>query len=47
MTTTLQNLVGGSWVDQSGRDVYQIINPADGKSVVAKFAYSTPEDVAT
>lgn len=46
MTTQLQNLVGGSWIDQSGGDVHQIINPADGNSVVAEFAYSTAEDVA-
>ncbi|MFQ6047793.1 MAG: CoA-acylating methylmalonate-semialdehyde dehydrogenase [Phycisphaerae bacterium] len=47
MARQLKNLIGGQWIEPSGTDRYQIINPADGQSLVAELAYSTPEDVAS
>jgi malonate-semialdehyde dehydrogenase (acetylating)/methylmalonate-semialdehyde dehydrogenase len=41
----LKNLVGGRYVEASGEPC-QVINPADGKTVVAEMRYSTPADVA-
>jgi 1-pyrroline dehydrogenase len=47
MSTTLkrhQMFVGGDWVDSSGGDVQEIINPANGK-VIAHVPKGTSEDV--
>jgi 1-pyrroline dehydrogenase len=47
MSTTLkrhQMFVGGDWVDSSGGDVQEIINPANGK-VIAHVPRGTSEDV--
>src|SRR6202162_2387187 len=47
MSTTLkrhQMFVGGHWVDSSGGDVQEIINPANGK-VIAHVPKGTAEDV--
>ncbi len=46
MVGQLMNLVGGKWMDQSATERHQIVNPADGKTVVAEFGLSAPEDVA-
>ncbi len=46
MVGQLMNLVGGKWVDQSATERHQIVNPADGRTVVAEFGLSAPEDVA-
>jgi len=45
MTAQLKNLVGGKWLDQAGEETHEIINPADGKTVVATLKYSTGGDV--
>lgn len=45
MAKQLKNLVGGKWVDQSAKERLKIINPTDGETVLAEFAYSTPADV--
>lgn len=45
MHQALKNLVNGCWVDQNGAEPYQILNPSDGKTVVAEFRYSTPADI--
>src|ERR1700693_2486292 len=47
MSTTLkrhQMFVGGHWVDSSGGDVQEVINPANGK-VIAHVPKGTAEDV--
>jgi 1-pyrroline dehydrogenase len=47
MSTTLKRqkmFVGGDWVDSSGGDVQEIINPANGK-VIAHVPKGTAEDV--
>lgn len=41
----LRNLVGGKWLDQSAKETSRIVNPADGSTVVAEFAFSTADDV--
>ena len=46
MTRQLKNLVGGEWVDPRGAETWRIVNPADGKTVVATTRPSTAEDVA-
>ncbi len=46
MVKQLKNLVGPQRSDQSGDRKYRIINPTDGKSVVAELGYSTADDVA-
>ncbi|HET6267967.1 MAG TPA: aldehyde dehydrogenase family protein, partial [Acidobacteriota bacterium] len=46
MTMELKNLVGDQWLSQNGQQEYQIVNPADGRTVVARFRYSTDADVA-
>lgn len=46
MTIQLKNLVGGQWLEPNGPQEYQIINPADGETIVARFRYSTSADVA-
>jgi len=46
MTRSLQNLVGGSWTDPSGEEIHKILNPADGKTIVAELRYSTDRDTA-
>ena len=46
MTKKLMNLVGGEWVEAHGDEPRRILNPADGKSVVAELRYSTQEDVS-
>src|SRR5262249_6648877 len=38
--------VGDQWLGQNGPQEYQILNPADGRTVVAQFRYSTDSDVA-
>lgn len=44
MTRRLQNLIGGKWANPSGKESYQIRNPADGQTVVAELRYSTESD---
>ena len=47
MSTTLkrqQMFIGGDWVESSGGDVQEIINPANGK-VIAHVPKGTKEDV--
>ena len=47
MSTTLkrqQMFIGGDWVESSGGDVQEIINPANGE-VIAEVPRSTAEDV--
>jgi malonate-semialdehyde dehydrogenase (acetylating)/methylmalonate-semialdehyde dehydrogenase len=47
MAIRLRNLVGGQWVQPGDRQRREIVNPADGQTVVAELAYSTTDDVAT
>ncbi|MCL2482338.1 MAG: aminobutyraldehyde dehydrogenase [Propionibacteriaceae bacterium] len=42
--TTLQNFVGGQWVDSFGTDVSPIVNPATGE-VIAQAPRGTEQDV--
>ena len=44
MAKRLQNLVGGRWIAPSGKESYQILNPADGQTVVAELNYATASD---
>src|SRR5438105_14012013 len=47
MSTTVskhQNLVGGEWVDASGGDTMEVLNPATGE-VIAEVPNSSAEDV--
>ncbi|MHC4714658.1 MAG: aldehyde dehydrogenase family protein, partial [Planctomycetota bacterium] len=46
MSKELTNFIGGHWVGAHG-EKHEIINPADGKSIVATLKYSTPEDVGS
>src|SRR5512133_3692991 len=47
MSTTVskhQNLVGGEWVDASGGETMEVLNPATG-DVIAEVPSATAEDV--
>ena len=44
MTKELKNLIGAQW-REGGGERHEIIDPADGKTVVATIAFSTGEDV--
>ncbi len=46
MTRQLKNLIGGKWVEPTGKEEHLIVDPGDGKTVVARMRYSTPEDTA-
>lgn len=46
MTYELKNLIGNKWTSPSGEEVHEILNPADGKTVVSTLRYSTPVDVS-
>ena len=39
-TKTLKNYVGGSWVDVTGAELHDVINPATG-AAIAPFHIST------
>ena len=45
MSRQLKNLIGGRWIAPSGGPQRQILNPADGETVVAQLRYSTETDV--
>lgn len=45
MTERYQNFVGGSWVDASGGDTFDNVNPARVHDVIGRFPRSTAEDV--
>ncbi len=45
MSRQLKNLIGGQWIAPSGGPQRQILNPADGETVVAQLRYSTETDV--
>src|SRR3954468_22001037 len=47
MSTTVskhQNLIGGEWVDSSGRETMEVLNPATGEAI-AEVPAATAEDV--
>ncbi|MFD1780682.1 aldehyde dehydrogenase family protein [Fredinandcohnia salidurans] len=44
-TETLKNYVNGEWVQPSGTDLIEGLNPANTKEVVSSFYQSTSEDV--
>ncbi|HNG55960.1 MAG TPA: aldehyde dehydrogenase family protein, partial [Solirubrobacterales bacterium] len=39
-TTTLQNYVGGKWVEAGGAELHDVVNPANGE-VIARVPFST------
>ncbi len=45
MARDLKNLVGGKWVDAHGGETHEMINPADGRTVVSRVRWSTADDV--
>src|SRR5690606_26593852 len=45
MSERFQNYIGGSWVDSSGGDTFESINPARNVDVIGRFPESTPDDV--
>jgi malonate-semialdehyde dehydrogenase (acetylating)/methylmalonate-semialdehyde dehydrogenase len=47
MSTTVskhQNLIGGEWVDSSGGETMEVVNPATGEAI-AEVPAATAEDV--
>ncbi len=47
MAETLKNFIGGHWVSARGSTITEILNPADGRTVVARRPDSTKEDVTS
>ncbi|OGV39538.1 MAG: methylmalonate-semialdehyde dehydrogenase (acylating) [Lentisphaerae bacterium GWF2_49_21] len=45
MTVSLKNLIGDSWRSPNGTESQKIIDPSDGKTVVADLVASSPDDV--
>ena len=39
-TKTLNNYIGGAWVDAPGAELHDVVNPANGETI-ARVPYST------
>ena len=45
MSERFQNYIGGSWIDSSGGDTFDDVNPARTSDVIGRFPDSTSDDV--